>query len=128
MVLFERIGGTAGLTALLRHFYADVRQHRVIGPIFNARVHDWPAHISKVAEFWARQTGAPSLYPGGFAAAHLPLGLKPEHFTHWLDLWEFNCRRHLPATEAEEMIARARLIGAQLAWIVEGRGGLRVGV
>ena len=127
MVLFERIGGKQGLTALLRHFYADVRQHRVIGPIFNARIHDWRAHIDKVAEFWARQTGAPSLYPGGFVAAHLPLGLKPEHFGHWLDLWEFNCRRQLPATEAEEMITRARQIGAQLARIVEGRGGLHVG-
>ena len=82
---------------MLRHFYADVRQHEVIGPIFNTRIHDWPAHLAKIAEFWALHTGGPSRYGGGFAGAHLGLGLEPAHFQHWLALWEFNCRRRLAA-------------------------------
>ncbi|HVY70899.1 MAG TPA: group III truncated hemoglobin [Verrucomicrobiae bacterium] len=122
--MFDRIGGREGLAELLRHFYADVRQHRVIGPIFNAHIHDWPEHIDKVTEFWARQTGGPAVYPGGFAAAHFPLGLKPIHFVHWLELWEFNCKRHLPVDEAQEMIIKAYQVGEKLAKIMEGRGGL----
>jgi hemoglobin len=31
--LFERIGGRPVIAALLRYFYADVRQHREIGPV-----------------------------------------------------------------------------------------------
>src|SRR5436190_11882384 len=69
--LYERIGGHDGILKLIRPFYADVRQHAVLGPIFNAHIHDWPAHLEKITEFWARQMGGPSQYPGGFAGAHM---------------------------------------------------------
>ena len=125
-ILFDRLGGQAGVEELLRHFYADVRQRRVLGPIFNARIHDWPAHLAKIGEFLAGQTGGPSRYGGGFGAAHLPLGIGPEHLEHWLALWDFNCRRHLAEAEARELIALARRIGEQLLRIVGGRSGLGV--
>ena len=57
--LYERLGGRAGLLDLLKYFYADVRQHREIAPIFAAQIEDWPAHLEKIADFWsARQTTA----------------------------------------------------------------------
>ncbi len=121
--LYERLGGHAGIQRLLRSFYADARQHAVLGPIFNARIPDWPAHLTKIAEFWARQTGGPSNYDGGFGAAHLTLGIGPEHFQHWLALWDFNCRRNLPEADAGEMSALARRIGASLQRILGGRSG-----
>jgi truncated hemoglobin YjbI len=34
--LYQRIGGHQGISNLLHHFYADVGQDPVIGPIFNA--------------------------------------------------------------------------------------------
>ena len=49
--LYDRIGGQKGLEHLLTHFYADVRQHAVIGPIFEAQIQDWPMHIKKIAGF-----------------------------------------------------------------------------
>jgi hemoglobin len=116
--LYARLGDHAGLTRLLNSFYADVRQHAVLGPIFNERIHDWKAHIAKIAEFWARATGGPSFYVGQMPVQHLTLGLKPEHFAHWLELWDFNCRRHLAPTEAEEMSQLAHGIGARLRQIV----------
>ncbi len=125
--LFDRLGGQAGIAKLLHHFYADVRQHRVLGPIFNAHIPDWPAHLLKIGEFWARQTGGPSRYAGGFGAAHLPLGIGPEHLQHWLALWDFNCRRHLAEPEARELSALARRIGEQLLRITGGRSGLAIG-
>lgn len=125
--LFERLGGQPGIQKLLRHFYADVRQHAVLGPIFNAHIHDWPAHLEKIGQFWARQTGGPSVYAGGFGAAHLKLRIGPAHLDHWLALWEFNCRRHLAAGEATEMIELARRIGGQLLRLLAGRGGLNIG-
>jgi hemoglobin len=52
--LYERIGGRDGLAKFLNHFYSDVRQHTVIGPIFNKQIQDWPAHLEKIGSFWAR--------------------------------------------------------------------------
>ena len=121
--LYERLGGHEGILRLIKPFYIDVRQHAVLGPIFNARIQDWPAHLAHITEFWARQTGGPSTYPGGFAAAHLPLGLQPDDVQHWLELWEWNCRRHLGPEVAEEMIALAMRIGQQLQRILSGRVG-----
>lgn len=126
MSLYQRLGEREGIALLLRHFYADVRQHAVLGPIFNQRIQDWPAHLARIGDFWARQTGGPSRYDGGFGAAHLPLGIKPPHLEHWLGLWEFNCRRHLAAPEAEEMVILARKIGDQLLRILAGRPGIRI--
>src|SRR5687767_11351086 len=116
--LYERLGGHDGILRLLKPFYVDVRQHAVLGPIFDARIQNWPEHLAHITEFWVRQTGGPSNYPGGFAAAHLPLGIQPSDLQHWLALWEFNCRRHLASAEAEEMIALARSIGSQLQKIL----------
>ena len=116
--LYERLGGHTGIAELLRTFYADVRQHTVLGPIFNARIHDWPAHLAKIGEFWALQTGGPSRYSGGFGAAHLRIGIEPQHFELWLGLWDFNCQRQLPPAEAEAMSALAHEFGARLRRLV----------
>lgn len=125
--VFEQMGGAPALRQLLHHFYADVRQDEVIGPLFNARIHDWPSHLDKIGNFWARQTGGPSNYAGGFGSAHLSMGLQPEHFQRWLGLWERNCRQHLEPVAADWMIARAHDLGNNLERIVGGSGGLRIG-
>jgi hemoglobin len=124
--LYGRLGGHAGILELITAFYADVRQHAVLGPIFNAQIHDWPAHLAKITEFWALQTGGESAYRGGFGAAHLRLGLKPEHFEHWLALWEFNNQRHLAPADAEAMTALAYELARRLFAITQGRSALSV--
>jgi hemoglobin len=124
--LYERLGGHAGILQLLKPFYIDVQQHLVLGPIFNPRIRDWPAHLEKIAGFWALQCGGPSEYRGGFGAAHLTLGLKPEHFQHWLGLWEFNNRRHLAEREASEMTALAHELARRLFAITQSRSSLTI--
>ncbi len=119
--LYERIGGHDGLRLLLRRFYADVRQHHEIGPIFSEHIEDWPAHLEKIAGFWSGLTGGPALYGGGMAARHIPLRLEEAHFQAWLGLWHRHCRAHLPATEAGEMIAIAEAIGQRLRAITSAQ-------
>lgn len=116
--LYERIGGREALARLLHHFYADVRQHALIGPIFNKQIHDWPAHLEKIGSFWARLTGGPSGYSGQMPMKHLNLGIEAQHFGAWLQLWTFNCRSHLKEAEAEEMICMAQEIGRRLKTIL----------
>jgi hemoglobin len=115
--LFERLGGREPLGHLLRHFYADVRQHRLLGPLFNELIEDWPAHIEKIADFWSTLTGGPAAYSGSMPGRHLPLSLKESHFQAWLGLWEHHCRAGLPPETAEELIHVAHDIARRLRMI-----------
>ncbi len=115
--LFVRLGGRARLLTLLRHFYADVRQQTDIGPIFTAKIQDWPAHLEKIADFWSNVTGGPIRYEGPMPQKHMPLGLEPHHFDAWLDLWRRHCRIHLAPAEAAELITAAESIGERLRWL-----------
>lgn len=112
--LFERIGGLDVIRPLLRRFYADVRQHAEIGPIFDAMIDDWPAHREKIAGFWSTVTGGPVAYAGPMFQVHQQLPLRPEHFAAWLELWARHCRIHLPAEAAEDMIQIARMMARRL--------------
>jgi hemoglobin len=116
--LFERIGGREGLALLLRHFYSDVRQHVLLGPIFNKQIQNWPEHLETIGSFWARLTGGPSNYSGQMPAKHLALGIDATHFSAWLQLWRFNCSSHLKEAEAQEMISLAHEIGRRLKSIL----------
>lgn len=116
--LYDRIGGRPALLKLLRYFYADVRQHAEIAPIFAAQIDDWPAHLEKIADFWSGITGGPRLYAGGMPWKHIPLRLEERHFAAWLGLWSRHCRAHLAPTEAEEMIAAAETLGQRLRQII----------
>jgi len=49
--LYDRIGGRETLGHLLRHFYSDIRQHNLVGPIFNEHIRDWPAHLELIGSF-----------------------------------------------------------------------------
>ncbi len=112
--LLDRLGGRPVLLNLLRHFYADVRQHQVIGPIFTAHITEWPSHLEKIADFWGTIAGGPRAYSGPMVAKHIPLDLKEEHFHVWLGLWERNCQIWLPADCAREMIQFAQNIALRL--------------
>jgi hypothetical protein len=57
-------------------------------------------------------------------AKHMELNLAGEHFQAWLDLWDYNCQRHLPAAEATEMSELAHSIGSRLHAMVKGAPGL----
>jgi hemoglobin len=106
-LLYERIGGHDGITRLLRHFYADVRQDPLIGPIFNVRIEDWSRHLEVIAGFWEGVIGGPSNYSGPMPKRHAPLQLQEQHFERWLFLWQANCRAQLPSDVAQEMIGLA---------------------
>jgi len=116
--LYERLGGKPGLLRLLGYFYADVRQHQLIGPIFMEKIQDWPTHLEIIAGFWSGLTGGPSTYRGGMPMRHFPLKLEERHFEAWLTLWQHNCRAHLSTREAGDMIDLAGRIAARLRQIL----------
>jgi hemoglobin len=102
------------LLRLLNHFYADVRQHNKIGPIFNAQITNWPEHIENIADFWTQVCGGPAAYGGRMPQQHMPLGLREEHFQAWLRLWSVNCRVWVPLDCANELTEMANQISLRL--------------
>ncbi len=116
--LYIRLGGQKGILKFIKPFYMDIRQHEVLGPIFNAQIEDWDAHLEKIAEFWSLQTGGTSLYRGGFAGAHLKLDLEQEMFDMWLELWDFNCERQLEPELGKAMSAIAHEMARRLKRVI----------
>jgi hemoglobin len=123
--LFQRLGGRDGLKTLITRFYERAQQDALLGPVFARQVHDWPSHIETVTDFWSTQTGGPALYRGGMGK-HLMLGLAPEHFERWLELWNANAREQLSAECADSLLAIGRAFAARLMQMQAG-AGIRIG-
>ena len=41
------------IAMLVDRFYAKVRSDERLGPVFNAAIGDWPAHLAKLSDFWS---------------------------------------------------------------------------
>lgn len=125
--LYARLGRRERLIVLLWRFYADMRQHQLIGTVFDQTIHGWPAHLEKIADFWSDATGGPIRRAGPMPFKHVPLGLAPTHFEGWLDLWRRHCRAHIGGPEADELIAAAESIGERIRWVIERSASARSG-
>lgn len=112
--LYDLLGGRGKLDILLRNFYASLRLHPVLGPIFEIHVGDWPEHLRVVGDFWAVQTGGPSQYHGRLLAAHAPLGVTSRHFEAWLAQWRQSCALHFEPAVAAQMVALAEALATRM--------------
>ena len=101
-------------------FYGAVRRHEVLGPVFAAHVTDWAGHEAKIARFWKRAILYQPVYDGNPMRAHLQAGdVMPEHFSHWLALFDETLRRTLKPEPAAAWSALAHRIGRGLRMGVE---------
>ena len=101
-------------------FYAAIRRHEVLGPIFGRHVTDWPEHEEKIARFWRNAILFERSYDGNPMRTHMQAGdVKAEHFAPWLMLFDETLRRTLPEDSAAGWSALAHRIGAGLRMGVE---------
>jgi hemoglobin len=106
----------AGLTEammenLVRAFYGAGRKDPLLGPIFEEKLAGhWEEHIAKLTDFWSQIGLRSGRYSGRPLPAHMALGLEPEHFKAWLELFEATAREVLPPDGAAFFIARAHRI------------------
>lgn len=79
----------ANIEALVHAFYARVKTHETLGPIFNPVLAGrWETHLTRMVDFWSSVLLASGRYYGRPLQAHLMVqGLKPEHFRDWLELF-----------------------------------------
>lgn len=103
----------AGIERFLRVFYGAARADGLLGPAF-AGVADWERHIATITRFWCSVALMTGGYHGQPMQAHAHLGLRPEHFARWLELFEQVARAELTPAGAGHMIERARRIARSL--------------
>lgn len=101
------------IAAVVDGFYARVRVDELLGPIFERRVGDWPAHEALLARFWSSVLLLSGTYKGSPMQAHLALeGLSHAHFLRWLSLFEETLAELCTPLQAEAFLSRARRIAS----------------
>jgi hemoglobin len=79
----------AALKQLVEAFYDRVRADRLIGPVFNDAIADWPDHLEKLQAFWSSVMLTSGRYKGQPLPAHIRHGARIDAaaFDRWLALW-----------------------------------------
>jgi hemoglobin len=90
--------------------------HPQLGPIFNAFVHDWPAHKQLLTSFWCSVVLRAGSYRGNPMAAHFNRGIHTEHFVQWLALWRETADELLAPAQAKLVHEYANRIGRSLRY------------
>ncbi|MFN4088081.1 MAG: group III truncated hemoglobin [Alphaproteobacteria bacterium] len=113
----------AMIARLVHGFYARVRADVLLGPVFTARIGDWPLHLERMCAFWSSVALLTGRYHGQPMRAHAPLPVDAAHFDRWLALFEATARELCPPPAAAHFIDRARRIAESLELgIAAGRG------
>ncbi|HWU95506.1 MAG TPA: group III truncated hemoglobin [Sphingomonas sp.] len=101
-----------GLRRLVDAFYDRVKADPLIGPVFNDAIHDWPAHLTLLGDFWSSVMLTSGLYKGRPVPAHFRHRdrITPAMFDRWLALWaETTSERMAPEAAAELQEKAARI-------------------
>lgn len=103
-------------------FYARVRTHPKLGPVFAAHITDWPAHEAKIAGFWRNAILFERGYDGNPMMVHKRAGnVRPGMFDDWLALFDATLAETLPVTTSQQWSALAHRIGRGLRYgLVDG--------
>ena len=100
---------------LVHAFYGKARRDPMLGPVFEAAVTDWDAHLAKLCDFWSSVMLMSGRYHGTPMQAHARRGeIGSAHFTRWLELFRQTSREVCPKQAAALFIDRAERIARSL--------------
>jgi len=120
----EPVLDEALIAKLVHTFYARVREDAGLGPIFEARVESWEAHLSRMCAFWSSIMLGSGRYQGQPMRMHLPLPVDGRHFDRWLALFEATAREVCPPELAPLFLEKARRIAESLELGIAGASGV----
>jgi len=111
----EEIGVDAAyIDHFVETFYGKIQHDALLGPIFNARVRDWPAHLARMKGFWRSVLHNSGEFAGNPMLKHVVIpGLDAGHFGHWLELFYQTLR------DAEGDPAATALVGGRARMIAD---------
>ena len=110
--------GDRELAELVERFYGAARRDAVLGPIFEAHVSDWEAHLAKMRDFWSAAIYRTGRYAGRPLVAHRRVAeIRPEHFPRWVELWE----RAVDEVVTSSAAAPLKLLASRMADTMSAR-------
>ena len=115
------------ISRLVEQFYAAIRTHEMLGPIFEHRVVNWTPHLARMKDFWASIAIESGRFSGNPMQKHSAIpDLTPAHFAAWLTLWDATVADVVTDPAAVELFSdRARRIATSLqTGIALHNGGL----
>ena len=107
---------TESMTVLVHSFYADVRAHPLLGPVFEAALQGrWEAHLARLVDFWCTVALGARSFKGDVFGKHMALtGVTPAHFAAWVGLWQQHTTRLFAPELAQELQIAAHGIARNL--------------
>ena len=79
----------AFIDRLVETFYARIREDAVLGPIFAARIADWPPHLARMKQFWGAVLRESGGFTGNPMQKHVAIPrIEQAEFDRWLSLFE----------------------------------------
>lgn len=109
------------LRTLVHGFYAKMRADAVLGPIFAARILDWPPHLERMCAFWSSVALMTGRYSGAPVPAHLGLPVTWAHFERWLALFCETAGEVCPPADAALVVEKAERIARSLHLAIADR-------
>jgi len=104
----------AMIARVVQAFYARARRDPLLGPVFAARVDDWPAHEARLCDFWSSVALMTGRYHGQPLERHRQLPIGHHHFRHWLALFTATVQSTCPPMAADHLLERAHRIAHSL--------------
>jgi len=91
----DSIESRKDVSRLVNSFYAKIRKDSMLGPIFNRHIAEdqWPAHLSKLTDFWETNLFGIAKFKGNPSAKHVQVDASMKHkvdqvhFGKWLQIW-----------------------------------------
>jgi hemoglobin len=104
------------ISDMVDSFYAAIRKDDLLGPVFAARVSDWPPHLARMKQFWRSILHNSGEFSGNPMARHIAIpGLERRHFVRWLELFYANLQQMDRDPRSSEHVGkRARMIAESL--------------
>ena len=114
----------AMIERVVRAFYGKMRQHPVLGPVFNQRVADWEDHMTRLCAFWSSVILASGTYGGSPMQKHVHLPIDGRHFDLWLRLFYQTLQETCPPEAARLFMERALRIAESLEMAIAVEHGV----
>ena len=106
------ISSPADIRLLVDHFYEQVKNDNLLGPVFEDVVNgNWTPHLEKMYGFWETICFDVHRYSGSPFQKHIPLPINATHFDRWLYLFHKTIDNYFSGDMAEEVKKRASQMG-----------------
>ena len=116
----KEITNRSDVCFLVDTFYSKVRIDKILGPIFNSAISDWPNHIKHLSDFWESNLFLVNKYKGNPAQKHQEVDVNNNntiealHFGIWLNYWFETLDQYFEGEKADLAKNRARKMVSHL--------------